>query len=288
MRLVTFLEDGRPQAGLLHGEDEVVRLADLLPCEDRLDVVGFLAAGPRAMQEVGQALARTRPEMLRLGALTLLPPVPSPSKIIGAARNYHDAIAELKMEVPIRPQLFAKLPNTILAPNAPIILGPASDQVTYEGELAVVIGRRGHEIPRSRAMDHVGGYTVLNDVSATDVTKRDGFLFGKNLDGFCPFGPLLGTADEIADPHNLRLTTMIDGRTVQDSNTGRMVFDISALVAAISQIMTLEVGDIIATGTPGGVASVHTPPLWLHDGMTVSVTVEGIGTLTNPVTGRPR
>lgn len=287
MRLLTFMDEGRPQLGALYGDRLVARMDALLQCCAGYSMAGILAAGPALLRRAADALTMDRidTELLPLEALILLAPVPSPTKIIGAARNYHDALAELKLETPARPQLFAKLPNTVLAPGAPIPLWPASAAVTYEGELAVVVGKRGRDISHAQAMNYVGGYTVLNDVSATDVTKRDGFLLCKNLDGSCPFGPVLVTPDEIPDPHNLRLTTSIDGRVVQDSNTSRMVFDIPKLIAAISEVMILEPGDVIATGTPAGVAVAHTPPLFLREGMTISVTIEQVGTLTNPVGG---
>jgi 2-keto-4-pentenoate hydratase/2-oxohepta-3-ene-1,7-dioic acid hydratase in catechol pathway len=287
MRLLSFMDGTRPAVGWLGPDNQVIRLDDLLPEFSSLDMIGVLAAGIPLRQRVAGALAQVRQNMpsRRLGDVTLLPPVQRPSKIIGAARNYFDAIEELNIEVPVRPQLFAKLPNTVIAHGAPIPLWAASNAVTYEGELAVIIGTRGRDIPAAQAMDFVGGYTVLNDVSATDVTRQDGFYFGKNLAGFCPFGPVLVTPDDIPDPHNLRIATSVDGRIVQNSSTSQMVFGIPALIEAISRIMTLEIGDIIATGTPAGVAATQKPPLFLQDGMTVTVTIERVGTLSNPVSG---
>jgi len=181
MRLLSFLDGTRPAVGCLSPYNRVIRLDDLLPEFSSLDMIGVLAVGIPLRQRVTGALAQVPQNMpsRRFDDVTLLPPVQCPSKIIGAARNYFDAIEKLNIEVPVRPQLFAKLPNTVIAHGAPIPLWAASKAVIYEGELAVIIGTRGRDIPAAQAMDFVGGYTVLNDVSATDVTRQDSFILVK-------------------------------------------------------------------------------------------------------------
>jgi 2-keto-4-pentenoate hydratase/2-oxohepta-3-ene-1,7-dioic acid hydratase in catechol pathway len=182
--------------------------------------------------------------------------------------------------------LFAKYRNTLNGPTSPIILPTISNEVDYEAELAVVIGKRGKDIPVESALEHVAGYMAFHDVSARDIQMRTSqWLSGKTLDTFAPCGPSL-VIDEIDDPQNLNISTRINGETVQNSNTKHMIFSVAETIAYISQLMTLEPGDIIATGTPEGVGFKRTPPIYLKDGDVVEVEVEKIGTLRNPVVGK--
>jgi 2-keto-4-pentenoate hydratase/2-oxohepta-3-ene-1,7-dioic acid hydratase in catechol pathway len=206
-----------------------------------------------------------------------------PSKIMCVGRNYAAHAAELGNDVPERPLIFAKYPTCVIGAGETIRWRTEiTDQVDWEGELAVIIGKTAKRISEDQAFEHIFGYTVANDVSARDLQSTEGqWTRAKGHDTFCPLGPVVVTRDEIPDPHNLRISTMVNGETKQDSTTGNMFFKVAYLVAYLSQTFTLEAGDIILTGTPAGVGKGMKPPQFLHNGDTVSVTIEGIGTLTN-------
>jgi 2-keto-4-pentenoate hydratase/2-oxohepta-3-ene-1,7-dioic acid hydratase in catechol pathway len=213
-------------------------------------------------------------------------PIPRPGKIICVGRNYAEHARERGAELPAQPIFFLKSNNTICGPGEVIVLPPNSSQVDYEAEFAVVIGQGGKRIPEEKAYEHIAGYTILNDVSARDMQAQDKQWFrGKSCDSFAPTGPWIVTRDEIPDPHNLRISLTLNGQTMQDSNTNNMIFKVPYLVSYLSQSLTLEPGDLISTGTPEGVGAHRTPPVFLRPGDTVSITVERIGTLTNPIVG---
>jgi 2-keto-4-pentenoate hydratase/2-oxohepta-3-ene-1,7-dioic acid hydratase in catechol pathway len=198
--------------------------------------------------------------------------------------NYRSHLAEIGEPVPEYPILFLKPATSIIGPGQVIVLPRISKQVDYEGELAVVIGRTGKNIPQQNALDYVAGYTCANDVSAHDIEFRTSqWTSGKMLDTFCPLGPVMVTADEIPDPNSLRLKTLLNGQTVQDASTADMVFPPAFLVSYISSLATLEAGDVILTGTPAGIGCNRKPQVFLKAGDHVGVEIEGIGTLTNPV-----
>ncbi len=212
-------------------------------------------------------------------------PIGRPGKIVCVGLNYKDHAAEAEMELPERPLLFAKWPNTLIGPGEPIRLPRQSAEVDYEAELAVVIGRPASRISVADALDVVEGYLCLNDVSARDLQFADGqWTRGKSLDSFCPIGPALVPASEVPDPQQLRLRCILNGEVVQDATTADMIFSVAELIAYISDGIALEPGDLIATGTPPGVGFVRTPPVFLAAGDEVTVEIDGIGTLTNPVT----
>jgi 2-keto-4-pentenoate hydratase/2-oxohepta-3-ene-1,7-dioic acid hydratase in catechol pathway len=214
-------------------------------------------------------------------------PVPRPGKIICIGLNYRNHAIESGMDIPKSPIIFSKFVTCVAAPGDPILLPTGSEQVDYEAELAVVIGRRAKNIRLDEAMDHVFGYTNFNDVSARDMQFADGqWQRGKSCDTFAPFGESVVTKDEIADPHNLRIQFRLNGETLQDSNTNELIFDIPAVIEFLSRSMTLEPGDIIATGTPPGVGFARKPPVFLKDGDIAEVEIEGLGVLSNPVKGR--
>ena len=220
------------------------------------------------------------------GAQLLAPVVPSSVLCIGL--NYRRHAAESGVAVPDHPVLFMKMPSSVQRPGGPIVLPRAlrSDEVDYECELAVVIGRRCCNVARERALDYVLGYTCGNDVSARDWQMQWGggqWCRGKTFATFCPLGPALVTADEIPDPNALRLRTVVNGETLQDWNTSDMIFDVRELIAFLSGSSTLEPGTVIMTGTPHGVGAARTPPRFLQPGDTVTVEIEKIGALTNPV-----
>src|SRR5665647_78540 len=217
--------------------------------------------------------------------LTLLSPVANPSKIICVGLNYFDHAVEAGVTTPSEPLLFAKFPNTLIGHGETISYSrKATKEVDYEGELAVVIGERCWQRSEQDALSCVLGYTVANDVSARDAQLSDGqWLRGKSFDRFCPLGPALVTADEVGDPQSLNISTRMNGVCVQDASTADMIFTVAELVSYCSRFFTLEPGDLVLTGTPPGVGFTRTTPLYLSDGDTVEVTIDGIGTLTNVV-----
>lgn len=221
----------------------------------------------------------------------LLAPI-QPTAILGIGLNYRRHAEETRAPLPEHPILFMKLPNAVQHPGDPILLPRhlRSDKVDYECELAVVIGRAARNVRREDALSHVLGYTCANDVSARDWQKSGGggqWCRGKTFDTFCPLGPVLVTADEMPDPNALRIRTILNDAVMQDWNTADMIFDVASLIAFLSGSTTLAPGTVILTGTPHGVGMARQPPVWLKDGDTVSIEIEGIGTLTNPVREEP-
>ena len=187
------------------------------------------------------------------------------------------------MALPERPLLFSKWPNTLIGPGDPIVLPAISNEVDYEAELGVVIGRRASRVAQDDALSYVRGYVCANDVSARDVQFGDGqWARGKSLDTFCPVGPLV-PASEVPDPQALRIRAILNGRTLQDSNTRQMIFSVAEVIAFISQAITLEPGDLILTGTPAGVGFARKPPIYLRPGDEITIEIDGVGALTNPV-----
>ncbi len=286
MRLATILTDRGPRAcGEFDGHYVDINHADSsLPST----VKGILALGPEGVRAVGLALPRGAWKH----ALThpaILAPVPDPAKIVCLGLNYRDHAAESGMDAPSEPILFSKYATALIGPGAPIVLPGSSREVDYEAELVVVVGRGGKDIAVDRAMGHVGGYAVGNDVSARDwQLGKPGkqWMAGKTFDTFAPVGPVVVTPDEVPDPHNLPIRLKLNGRTMQDSNTDQLIFRVDFAIAYLSRIFTLEPGDLIFTGTPPGVGMARKPPVWLGDGDSVEVTIEGLGTLTNPVVRR--
>ena len=211
-------------------------------------------------------------------------PVPRPGKIICIGLNYRDHAAESKMPIPEKPVIFSKFATAVIAPGEPVVLPSTSEQVDYEAELAVVIGRRAKHVSADRAYDYVLGYTAFNDVSARDFQFSDGqWQRGKSCDTFAPMGQTIVTTDTITDPHKLSIKLVLNGETMQDSNTDQLIFGVPALIEFLSQSMTLEPGDVIATGTPPGVGFARNPPVFLKPGDRMEVLIEGMGGLGNPV-----
>jgi 2-keto-4-pentenoate hydratase/2-oxohepta-3-ene-1,7-dioic acid hydratase in catechol pathway len=208
-----------------------------------------------------------------------------PGKIVCVGLNYRDHAAEGGMDLPKAPLLFAKWPNTLIGHGDPIVLPPETKQVDYEAELGVIIGRTARRVSEREALDHVEGYICVNDVSARDMQFADGqWTRGKSPDTFCPVGPRLVPREEIDDPQALAIRCIVNGEALQDSSTAQMIFSVAEIIAYASQVITLEPGDLIATGTPAGVGVFRDPKVLLSDGDEVSVEVEGLGTLTNPIT----
>jgi 2-keto-4-pentenoate hydratase/2-oxohepta-3-ene-1,7-dioic acid hydratase in catechol pathway len=241
-------------------------------------MLDLIRAGPGAVAE-------THAAPLPLEGCRLLAPLPAPSKLLFCGLNYRSHTEENPGAVlPTYPQFFAKLPSAIIGPGEAIVLPAPETQVDYEVELAVVIGRTTRGVTRDRVLDHVFGYTVVNDVSARDVQFRDNQITtGKGFDTFCPMGPEIVLRDEIPDPQALHVASYVNGERRQDSSTGDMLFDVPTLIAFVSAHITLYPGDIISTGTPAGVGAFRTPPAYLQPGDVVAVEVGAIGRLTNPV-----
>jgi 2-keto-4-pentenoate hydratase/2-oxohepta-3-ene-1,7-dioic acid hydratase in catechol pathway len=221
---------------------------------------------------------------IELSSIDLTCPVPVPGKIICIGLNYRDHAEESGMPIPETPIIFSKFSNCAIASEQPIRIPSLSSKVDYEAELAAVIGRLCKSVDADDAMDHVFGYMNFNDVSARDFQFADGqWQRGKSCDTFAPMGPFIAMADEIPDPHNLRIQFRLNGDTLQDSNTDQLIFNIPALIEFISESITLEPGDIIATGTPPGVGFARTPPIFMKDGDIAEVEIDGLGILSNPV-----
>jgi 2-keto-4-pentenoate hydratase/2-oxohepta-3-ene-1,7-dioic acid hydratase in catechol pathway len=211
-------------------------------------------------------------------------PVPRPGKLICIGLNYKDHAAESKLAIPEKPVVFSKFSSAVIAPGEPVVLPSSSRQVDYEAELAVVIGRRAKNVSADRACDYVLGYTALNDVTARDFQFGDGqWQRGKSCDTFAPMGQTIVTTDQIPDPHKLSIKLILNGQTMQDSNTDQLIFGVPRLIEFLSQTITLEPGDVIATGTPAGVGFARNPPVFLKAGDEMEVLIEGTGGLGNPV-----
>ena len=214
-------------------------------------------------------------------------PVPRPGKLICIGLNYRDHARESDMPLPEKPVLFSKFSSAVIAPGEPVVIPPTSQQVDYEAELAVVIGRRAKNVGADRAYDYVLGYTAFNDVTARDFQFGDGqWQRGKSCDTFAPMGQTIVTTDEITDPHKLSIKLTLNGEVMQDSNTEQLIFGVPQLIEFISESITLEPGDVIATGTPPGVGFARNPPVFLKPGDQMEVLIDGIGGLGNPVTGQ--
>jgi 2-keto-4-pentenoate hydratase/2-oxohepta-3-ene-1,7-dioic acid hydratase in catechol pathway len=223
-----------------------------------------------------------------LADATLLSPVRAPQKVVAIGLNYADHARESGTTPPEKPMVFVKTPNSIIGPDEPIVIDPGlTSQVDYEAELAVVMGRRASQVTEADALSHVLGYTLCNDVSARDAQFADvQWVRGKSFDTFCPLGPWITTADEVPDPQALAIRCRVNGDLLQDSTTAEMIFGVAHLISYLSQGITLEPGDVIATGTPFGVGFARTPPIFLRPGDSVEVEVESLGILRNPVVAR--
>jgi 2-keto-4-pentenoate hydratase/2-oxohepta-3-ene-1,7-dioic acid hydratase in catechol pathway len=282
VRLCTFLRDGEARLGA----ETAAGFVDLRAVDPALPatLLDLLAAGPEELARAARAAASAGAEHARpRGEVTLLPPIPNPSKIVCVGLNYRDHAAEVKLELPEYVTIFAKWPNTLIGDGAPIVIPRESHRVDYEAELAFVIGTRAHRVPEERAYDVIAGYTCFNDVSVRDYQSRTSqWTIGKVFDTHGPCGPVLVTRDEIPDPGNLRIGCSIDGERLQDSSTSQMVFSVPRLVAELTAVMTLEPGDIVATGTPAGVGTSRQPRRWIRPGERVRVEIERIGALENP------
>jgi len=315
MKLVTYESARQSRLGVVQGDKVVdVAAAYALIAKGRIadakvaaaaqvlrklgrapqDMIELLGGGERYRKALGvvaacaASMGKKSPKglLVPLSKARFRAPIAHPNKITCIGLNYADHAREGGQEPPPAPIFFLKSQNTICGPGDPIKLPPNSAQVDYEAEFAVVIGKRGRNIPESEAHKYIAGYTLLHDVSARDMQFSDKQWYrGKSCDTFAPTGPWIVTPEEVPDPSNLRISLTLNGETMQDSNTSNLIFKVPFLISYLSQSVTWEVGDLISTGTPPGVGFARKPPVFLKAGDTVSVTVEGIGTLTNPVVG---
>ncbi|MDP6602861.1 MAG: fumarylacetoacetate hydrolase family protein [Rhodospirillales bacterium] len=313
MRLVTFKSAGRERVGALlapaTGRQE--RVVDLNAAAKAMrrrtgaasrieaidDMVGLLEAGSggmaaarRALRFVERAIRDTGgkvPQALQSAVfdrarVRLSAPIPRPPKFVCVGLNYRDHAIEAGLDIPDVPVLFSKFPGAVIGPADRIVMPRVSEKVDYEGEFTIVIGRRGRHVPKSRALDYVAGYTIVNDVSARDYQRRTSqWLVGKTFDAFGVMGPAIVTADEIPKPRGLGIRTWVNGELRQSSDTSQLIFSVQDLIWDISRIWTLEPGDVIATGTPSGVGAYFSPPRFLKPGDKVRIEVEKIGVLQN-------
>jgi 2-keto-4-pentenoate hydratase/2-oxohepta-3-ene-1,7-dioic acid hydratase in catechol pathway len=294
MRLVTYESNGKWRAGIAVNDKVIdssaaAKAAVMSAGSDWISnrsIIQLPLEKQLQLEETAHTLADSHPspsDVFLMQDIRLGPPIPDPDKIICLGLNYRSHAEEAGFAIPTVPILFAKYRNALTGPTSPIILPAMSKEIDYEAELAVVMGKRCKDVAAGQALDHVAGYMALNDVSARDLQMRTGqWLSGKTLDTFAPCGPAL-VINEISDPQNLNISTRVNDQILQQSNTCNMIFSVAETVSYISQLMTLEPGDIIATGTPEGVGFKRNPPIFLQPGDIVRVDIEGIGTLENPV-----
>jgi 2-keto-4-pentenoate hydratase/2-oxohepta-3-ene-1,7-dioic acid hydratase in catechol pathway len=293
MRLVMFRKGKEARAGVIDGDD----IIDINACDRSLPatIKGILEAN--ALSRV-RKLLKSRKHRLPRGRAKLAPPIANPGLLLSVGMNYHEHLKEMKTPVPEKPAAFTKSVASIIASGDPIML-PAShpSMVDWEGEFTVVIGKGGYRIPAAKALDHVAGYTIVNDVSARDwvaaIFQSQGVmgpihawehnLLGKMMPTFCPMGPCIATKDEVPDPANVKIVTRLNGQVMQDANTDDLVFSVVKLIEYYSQFYRFRPGDCITTGSPSGVGFGRNPKVFMKAGDTIEVEVAGIGTLSNPV-----
>lgn len=276
MKLVTFSTAGGPlrPGALLEHDNQVVDLS----AGGHADALAAIAAGVTNPDKSGAWPTH------RLSDVRLHAPLANPPRLFAIGLNYREHAIEAKMAFPKFPVVFFKLQTAIVGPGDSIMLPKNSSEPDYEAELAFVIGKGGFRIPAASWRDHVYGYTIVNDVSARDIQMSTSqWSMAKSFPTFCPMGPAIVTADEIADPHNLAISLSIDGERLQNSTTSELIFKIPELIEYLSSIAPLLPGDVVSTGTPSGVGMGRTPKRWLRPGENVVVTIEGLGSLTNPV-----
>jgi acylpyruvate hydrolase len=284
MKLMMFEKGSGIALGLVEGDSVI----DLAAADASLpkDLAALSAAGPAALTQVKAAAAKAPAgAKLPLASVKAALPIARPSKFICIGLNYALHAKEGGHPMPTYPSLFLRVPTSLTAAGAPVIRPRCSVQLDYECELTIVIGKGGRHIPEDKALEHVFGYTLFNDVSVRDYQRKTTqWTAGKNFDSTGPLGPWIVTADALPPgASGLRIQTRVNGETMQDSNTSDMIFSTARTIAILSEIMTLEPGDLIATGTPSGVAHARKPPAWMKAGDRVEVELEGIGVLANPI-----
>jgi len=306
MKLVTFTHAGNTRIGALEGDkvidlnasfiakltaDGKYRAKKIADAYIPTDMRGFLEGGQESLNLAKEAIefalnksVSAIPLVFSENEVKLNAPVTNPEKIICVGHNYREHILEMGREIPPYPLVFAKFPNTIIGPEDDIPFYPISEQLDYEGEFTFIVGKRAKDVSEEDALDYVAGYTVCNDVTYRDLQRRTlQWLQGKSVDGTAPMGPWLVTADELTNPSNLEISLSVNGEERQRSNTKNLVFSVQHLLSFLSKKMTLEPGDVIMTGTPGGVGVARDPQAFLKDGDVVRIEVENVGVLENKV-----
>lgn len=286
MKLLTFIAHNEVRPGVLVGDRVIDLRAAGLPVDDSGDLQQIVRGGDAMLERVREAVSSAARRDFALDEVTLTAPLLNPSKIIAVGLNYIDHCEEAKLPVPKEPVLFSKWPNSITGPYDDLRWPEGvTREVDYEVELGVVIGRRGRNIKEADALDYVCGYTVVNDVSARDLQFANAKQWdrGKSLDTFCPWGPWIVTRDEIPNPHDLTVRTVLNGKEMQKSNTSKLIFNINQIIAYASQGTTLLPGDLIPTGTPFGVGFSRTPPVFLKHGDVCECEVGQVGKISNKI-----
>jgi acylpyruvate hydrolase len=287
MRLVTYETGGQARVGAVIG-DEVVELYHVAP-ELPSSLKSLIASGVPAdlADRVSSAPASARRP---LAAVKLMQPIPDPGKVLCVGLNYYDHAEELGQSAPDYPSLFMRATTSLIAAGEPLIVPRVSDELDYEAELVIVIGKTCRDVSEADALDYVFGYTCMNEATVRDYQRKTSqWTVAKNFDASGPIGPWITTADELPPgAHGLRIRTILNGQLMQDASTAMMIFCIARIVSLLSEVLTLEPGDLISTGTPAGVGGGRKPPVWLKPGDTVTVDIEGVGVLTNPVAAAPR
>ncbi len=283
MRLATLNTPQGPHAAVQVGDSYV----DLVATDAKFPAsVRDLLANPALLKEAEAAAKSPTAVKVPVAGAKLHAPVHNPQKVVCVGLNYRDHAIESKMAIPKEPVLFSKFPSALIGSGEAIVAPQVSTRVDFEAELVIVIGKTGRKISEAAAMDYVAGYAVGHDVSARDwQLEKDGkqWMAGKTFDTFAPVGPVLVTKDEVADVHNLGIKLRLNGKTMQNSNTKEFIFSVPQMVAYISQIVTLEPGDMIFTGTPPGIGHALSPQVYMKAGDVAEVEIDGLGTLTNPV-----
>ena len=286
MRLLTFASNGGSRFGVEvpHGIIDVNAADPQLPAS----LLEYLQAADTFAPRLAALAAAPPAQHFAPAGAARLAPVQTPQKIICIGLNYRDHAAEVGLPVPEFVTAFAKYANGLIGDGAAIELPRQSEQVDYEAELVIVIGKRAKHVAAERAYEYVAGYTIMNDVSVRDYqTRTPQWMLGKTFDTHAPLGPVIVTADEIPDPQTLGIRCSIDGELLQSSNTANLIFTVPFLIAELSSIMTLEPGDLIATGTPAGVGTSRRPKRWMRAGERVRVEIDTIGALENPIVAAP-
>lgn len=307
MKLITFTVAGSTRIGAITNENVVdlnaafealqdsqgkIRTKQIAEAFVPNDMTGFLQGGKESMQYANEAINfaqehneyKGRKLLYAKDEVKVGAPVPGPGKMICVGHNYREHILEMGRQIPEFPVVFAKFSNTVIGPEDEIPFFPISEQLDYEAEFAFVIGKKARNISQEEALDYVAGYTIVNDVTYRDIQRRTiQWLQGKTVEGSAPMGPWLITTDELTNPSGLEVVLTVNGEERQHTNTANLVFSVQYLVEFLSNLMTLEPGDVILTGTPGGVGVAMDPPSFLKDGDVVSISIDGVGVLENTV-----
>lgn len=286
MKLAAFTINSQKHIGVVKGE-KVISLTLLDGNQYPSCLKTFIEKSKELLPLAENLIERDSEDaVFPISDVKLLPPIPSPEKIICVGLNYIDHCRETGMEPPSSPVIFSKYANAIVGHNDAVEIPINSKEVDFEAELAIVIGKEAKRVTEEKANDYVFGYTIMNDISARDLQFKDGqWSRGKTADTFAPTGPVIVTKDEAGDPHSLSISLELNGEIMQDSNTSNLIFTIPQIISFLSQSMTLRPGDLIATGTPPGVGMGRDPKVWLKDGDKMSITIQNIGTLSNYVIG---